>query len=142
MPRSLSPLIRVLIVDDEADFASALATRLQKRGFAADAVFGGHAAVERIAQQPYDVVVLDLKMPDQDGLSTWQEIRRLDLHVQAIVLTGHGTAAAGIGGMALGAADFLQKPVDIELLCDVIRAAAALAGDSRTGVAHHGDRGR
>ncbi len=123
--------IRVLIVDDEEDFATALVERLRRRGFAADAVFNGQAALERLSASPYDVAVLDLKMPGIDGLTALREIKRAGLEVAVVVLTGHGTVASGIDGMQIGAADFLQKPVDLEALCTAIRAAAERGRDER-----------
>ncbi len=125
--------IRVLVVDDEEDFATALVERLQRRGFAADAVFAGRAALDRLAATSYDVAVLDLKMPGLDGLATLREIKRTRLDVAVIVLTGHGTVASGIDGMQIGAADFLQKPVDLDALCTAIRAAADRAGTANQG---------
>ncbi len=125
--------IRVLIVDDEEDFATALVERLRRRGFAADAVFSGRAALERLSGNPHDVAVLDLKMPGIDGLTTLREIKRAGLDVAVIVLTGHGTVASGIDGMQIGAADFLQKPVEMEALCTAIRAAAERAGTANQG---------
>ncbi len=119
--------IRVLIVDDEEDFATALAERLRRRGFAADAVFTGQAALERLSADTHDVAVLDLKMPGIDGLTTLREIKRAGLEVAVVVLTGHATVASGIAGMQIGAADFLQKPVDLDALCTAVRAAAERA---------------
>jgi DNA-binding response OmpR family regulator len=116
--------IRVLVVDDERDFAAAIVQRLVKRGFLASAVFSGPEALEAVKKADYDAVVLDLKMPGMDGLQTLREIRQIEPEMQVLVLTGHGTVAAGIGGMQLGAADFLQKPVTIEKLCSAIQAAA------------------
>jgi two-component system OmpR family response regulator len=129
----LPEAIRVLIVDDEEDFATALVERLRRRGFAADAVFSGRAALERLSGNPHDVAVLDLKMPGIDGLTTLREIKRAGLDVAVIVLTGHGTVASGIDGMQIGAADFLQKPVEMEALCTAIRAAAERAGTANQG---------
>ena len=125
--------IRVLIVDDEEDFATALVERLRRRGFVADAVFSGRAALERLSGSRHDVAVLDLKMPGIDGLTTLREIKRAGLDVAVIVLTGHGTVASGIDGMQIGAADFLQKPVEMEALCTAIRAAAERAGTANQG---------
>ncbi len=129
MPES----IRVLIVDDEEDFATALVERLRRRGFAADAVFAGQVALERLSAGTYDVAVLDLKMPGVDGLATLREIKRAGLEVAVVVLTGHGTVASGIEGMQIGAADFLQKPVDLDTLCTAIRAAAEHAREPKGG---------
>ncbi len=116
--------VRVLIVDDEEDFATALVQRLRRRGFVADAVFTGEAALERLTASPHDVTVLDLKMPGMDGLATLRGIKRAGLAVAVVVLTGHATVSSGIEGMQIGASDFLQKPVDLNVLCTAIRAAA------------------
>jgi len=119
-----SPRIRVLVVDDEEDFAVALAARLERRGFAAAFVFNGPDAVAAARAGAVDVAVLDLKMPGMDGLETLRELARVAPAVRVIVLTGHGTVASGIEGMRVGAEDYLQKPADIETLCTAIVAAA------------------
>lgn len=121
MPHSA---IRVLVVDDEEDFASALVTRLARRGFSARAAFSGTEALAELASHPTEVVILDLKMPGMDGIESLQRIRRRYPGVQIIVLTGHGTVASGVEGMRIGAADYLRKPVPIETLCTAILAAA------------------
>ncbi|MEW5984733.1 MAG: response regulator [Acidobacteriota bacterium] len=125
--------IRVLVVDDEVDFATALASRLQRRGFTADAVFTGEDAVRRAEAGEADVLVLDLKMPGTDGLETLRRVRRRTPSVRVIVLTGHGTVESGIDGMQIGAADFLQKPADIDTLCAAIVTAV---GHPASGDAH------
>ena len=129
--RSPESPIRVLVVDDEVDFATALADRLRRRGFAAAAAFSGDDALRRAAAGPVDVMVLDLKMPGRDGLTVMREMRRVAPSVRVIVLTGHGTVASGIEGMQIGAEDFLQKPADIDTLCTAIIAAAERAQATR-----------
>jgi two-component system OmpR family response regulator len=124
--------IRVLVVDDERDFATAIAERLVRRGFGATAVFSAAEALTHLGSSPADVVVLDLKMPGMDGLAALREIRALDPGVQVVVLTGHGTVASGITGMQEGAADFLQKPITIEVLCTAIAAAAERSRSARS----------
>jgi DNA-binding response OmpR family regulator len=116
--------LRVLVVDDEVDYATALVARLRRRGFDADAVFSGADAVARAGKGATDVVLLDLKMPGLDGLETLRAVRRVAPRVRVIVLTGHGTVASGIEGMQIGAEDFLMKPVDIDVLCIAIAACA------------------
>ncbi len=116
------------MVDDEEDFASALADRLNRRGFAAEAVFSGTAALSSLNRLRPDVIVLDLRMPGMDGLETLRRLRVSAPGVPVVVLTGHGTVAAGVEGMQLGAVDFLQKPVPIVRLCTALNAAATAAG--------------
>jgi len=134
--RGATPL-RVLVVDDEVDYATALVSRLCRRGFRADAVFSGADAVTRVGAGTTDVLLLDLKMPGLDGLATLRAVRLVAPTVRVIVITGHGTVAAGIEGMQIGAEDFLLKPVDIDVLCVAI---AATDGDTRrVGAARQGE---
>ncbi len=126
--------VKVLIVDDEIDFASTLAERLQLRDFEAEAVSGADGAVARIhgGWKP-DVVLLDLKMPGIDGLATLTLLKQEDPKLEAILLTGHGSTTAAIEGMQRGLFDYLMKPVDIGDLVQRIRNAAA----KRRGAASH-----
>jgi len=105
--------IDVLIVDDEEDFASALSARLCLKGFNASAVTSGEEALPAIANAPPHVVVLDLKMPDIDGLEVLETIKAFSQDIEVIILTGHGSVASGIEGMEHGAFDYIMKPVDL-----------------------------
>jgi DNA-binding NtrC family response regulator len=140
MPPEASGSIRVLVVDDEEEFALATATRLRRRGFDASTALSGRAAIDRLSQTTVDVVILDLRMPGMDGLDTLRSLRRLDPEVQVVFLTGHGTVASGIEGMQLGAADFLQKPVDFETLCNAINVAAERGDELRSTRQSKGER--
>jgi len=118
--------VRVMIVDDEVDFASTLAERLRLRDFDAQAVSGADEAIARIrGGWPPDVVLLDLKMPGIDGLATLTLLKKEDATLEAILLTGHGSTTAAIEGMQRGLFDYLMKPVDIGELVQRIRSAAA-----------------
>jgi DNA-binding NtrC family response regulator len=118
--------IRVLVVDDESAFAATLAERLRLRGFDAVAVGGAQEAMARTqAGFAPEVVVLDLKMPDVDGLATLTLLKQEDASVEVILLTGHGSTTAAIEGMQRGLFDYLVKPVDIGELVGRIRDAAA-----------------
>ena len=120
---------RVLIVDDELDFGTTLAERLELRGFAAKAVGGAQEAMEVLAAdwRP-DVVLLDLMMPGVDGLAALDLIKRHDPKIQVIILTGHGSTDSGIIGMQRGLFDYLMKPVDIGELIARINEAGAQEG--------------
>lgn len=118
--------LRVLLVDDELEFARTLAERLRLRGIVAQAVSGAEEALARVhgGWRP-DVVVLDLKMPGVDGLAALSLLKQEDPAVEAILLTGHGSTAAAIEGMKRGLFDYLMKPVDVGELAQKIRKAAA-----------------
>lgn len=123
------PAIRVLVVDDEEDFATSLVARLSRRGFATEWAASGSDALTALGQRAFEVVVLDLKMPGMSGLEALGAIRRRWPAVQVIVLTGHGDVESGIAGMKTGAADYLRKPIPIDDLCIAIQAAAEKGRD-------------
>ena len=120
---------RILIVDDEVDFGTTLAERLELRGYAAKAVSGAQEAMVVLADnwRP-DVVLLDLMMPGVDGLATLDLIKQHDPKIQVIILTGHGSTESGIIGMQRGLFDYLMKPVDIGELIARINEAGAQEG--------------
>jgi DNA-binding NtrC family response regulator len=123
---------RVLIVDDEGELVSALVERLALRGFEAEGVTTGDAALERAAGGAYDVILLDVKMPGLGGLELLQRIREHSPDQRVVLLTGHSSAKDAARGMALGAFDYLMKPVKIDELKRVLQQAAD-SGDSAGG---------
>jgi len=126
--------VRVLIVDDEVDFAVTLAERLRLRGFDALAVSGTEEALARLhGGFAPDVVLLDLKMPGVDGLAALSLLKQEDAGVEVILLTGHGSTTAAIEGMQRGLFDYLVKPVDIGELVEKVREAAAKRRDAASG---------
>ncbi len=115
--------MKVLVVDNEVEFASTLAARLQLRKIEAESVFSGAEALEVISIFMPDVLILDLQMPDMTGLEVLARVKAIDLTIEVILLTGHGSFDAGITGMELGAFDYLVKPVDLTQLMEKITEA-------------------
>ncbi len=113
----------VLLVDDETDFLELLSERLRNRGMIVTAVTCGEEALGRIDRQDFDIVVIDLSMPGMDGIETIKKIKTRRPQIETIILTGHATLKSGIEAMKSGAEDFLEKPVDIELLMHKIHEA-------------------
>ena len=106
----------VLLVDDEKDFLEVLTKRLRKRKLRLVAANSGAEAIRTVQDTPIDVVVLDMRMPQMDGLQTLREIKRINPGVEVIMLTGHANVETAVEGMELGAFDYLIKPVDIDEL--------------------------
>lgn len=125
------PVDTVLLVDDEVDFVETLAARLRARGLNVDTAHDGASALECAHHHRYDAVVLDLAMPDMDGLEVLRRIRATRPDQQVILLSGQGTIPAAVEATREGAMEFLEKPVDIGALLDKIRTARArrLAAD-------------
>ena len=124
--------LRVLIVDDEEELVSAIGERLNLRGFQADGVTSGLAALDHLAKHPCDVVLLDVKMPGISGLEVLQRIKHEYPHIGVVMLTGHGSKRDAREGMRLGAYDYLVKPVRIGVLSQFLRDAAAAAEEDET----------
>ena len=119
--------IRVLIVDDEEQFTLNLARLLKFRGFQVSTALDGFKAVKAVeAGEPFDVVVLDIKMPGMDGITTLTRIKKLAPQTEVIMLTGHATVESGIQAIRQGAFDYLMKPCDIEDLTEKINEACEL----------------
>jgi DNA-binding NtrC family response regulator len=116
-------LFRVLVVDDEADFVTTLVNRLRKRNLEVSGVASGEKALGLLDKEPFDVVILDVKMPGMDGVDVLREMKRKWPLVEVIMLTGHASIESGIEGMKLGAFDYIIKPMDIDDLVDKMRKA-------------------
>jgi DNA-binding NtrC family response regulator len=116
--------VRVLLVDDETLFVEALSKVLRRRGFVVGTASSAEEGIAMLAAADYEVVVLDLRMPGAGGLAGLREMSRVRPETRIIMLTGHGTVAAGIEAMLAGATDFLRKPVAVDDLVAVIQAAA------------------
>jgi DNA-binding NtrC family response regulator len=115
---------RILVVDDEQDFLETLVNRLIKRKFDASGVSNGWDALHMIKSRPFDVVVLDIKMPGgMDGIQVLQEIKKIQPGMEVLLLTGHGSLESSIEGVKLGAFDYLLKPVRIE---DILKKLALI----------------
>ena len=120
--------LHVLIVDDEEELASALEEGGGLRGFNATAVTTGAEALAYLANTSCDVVLLDVKMPGLGGLEVIKRIKQEQPGLEVVLLTGRGTAEDAEKGKALGAFDYLMKPVKIEDLVRVLLAAADREG--------------
>ena len=116
--------LKVLLVDDEKEFVSTLAERLELRGMHVEIAMDGEMALNIIENEPPQVVVLDVMMPGLSGMEVLGRIKTIDSKIQVILLTGHGATKDGIKGMQLGAFDYLIKPVDIDELIEKLNEAA------------------
>jgi len=105
---------KILLVDDEEDFTANLKKLLENRGYEVTALNSGDSALQSLCNggRP-DIMVMDLKMPGLDGISTLKEIRKHNLSIPTLVLTGHGDIGTALEAMKLGAYDYLTKPCEI-----------------------------
>lgn len=110
----------VLVVDDEYGPRESIAFSLSAE-FAVDTAGRGKDALLKIQQRSYAAIVLDIRMPEMDGIRTLEELRKTDAHVAVIMLTGYGTLLTAQQAMLAGANQYLRKPPDIAELLDAVR---------------------
>ena len=117
--------MKIIIVDDEMDLVETLVERLDLRGISALGAATGAEAIEALAKQPFDVVLLDVKMPGMSGLEVLQEIKDKWPEQKVILLTGHGSRHDADEGIRLGAYDYLMKPVSLDDLIAILTSATS-----------------
>ncbi len=117
----------VLVVDDEKNIQLTLARALSMDGYGAETAGGGEEALEKIALLPVDVVVMDVKMPDLDGLEVLRRAREARPELPVIIMSGHGSIETVRQAFKLGAFDYLEKPItEKEKLLAAVRNALRL----------------
>jgi len=115
----------VLIVDDEAAIRESLETLLEMEGYLVESAASGEDGLTRIGEHSFDLVLLDLALPDRNGMELLAEIHAQDPDLSIIMITAYGTVENAVKAMQVGAANFIQKPWDNEKLLADVRAAIA-----------------
>ncbi len=116
---------KVLLVDDEENFINTLAERMRTRGMDVSTTTSPKEALKMIEKESFDAVVLDLLMPEMNGLETLNIMKEKNPDLQVILLTGHATVEKGIEAMKSGAMDLIEKPADLKTLTEKIHKAQA-----------------
>jgi len=114
---------KILLVDDEREFVHTLSERLQTRNLDSAVVYDGEEALSFIEQDEPEVMVLDLKMPGIDGIEVLRRVKRDHPKIEVIILTGHGSEREERLARELGVFAYLQKPIDIDVLSQVMKDA-------------------
>lgn len=115
----------ILVVDDEADIRESLEGILREEGYAITTTGSGEEAIVLLRDAPYDVLLLDVWLPDRDGLDVLNEMRSLatEHRPEVIVVSGHATIETAVKATKLGAFDFLEKPLLLERTLIVVKNA-------------------
>ncbi len=116
---------RILIIDDEAEIRESLETLLQLEGYTVAVAGSGGEGLAQMGQRTFEVVMLDLALPDKNGMEVLSEIRLLHPQQAVIMITAYGTVENAVRAMQSGATNFIQKPWDNEKLLADVRAAVA-----------------
>jgi DNA-binding NtrC family response regulator len=120
---SASALGCILIIDDEAEIRESLQTLLELEGYEVDSAANGDEGFVRLGERPFDLVLLDLALPDRNGIDVLSEIREHDPQLPVIMITAYGTVENAVRAIQAGATNFVQKPWDNEKLLADVRAA-------------------
>jgi len=105
---------KVLIIDDEAGIRSSLKGILEDENYAVKTADSGEQALQIIRREKFDIVFLDIWLPEMNGIEVLKEIKAVDENIQVVMITGHGSIETAIKATKLGAYDFLEKPLTLE----------------------------
>jgi two-component system OmpR family response regulator len=120
--------LRILLVDDEDDFLEATSKRLRRRGFEVRTATRCEGALREVEAGWPRVVVLDVMLPDGNGLDCLRRMKRAAPRLPVLMLTAHASLQAGLEGIAQGASEYCLKPIDLDELVEKIRIAVNDAG--------------
>ncbi len=120
----------ILIVDDEAGILTAVSQLLEDEGYRTSTTSSGEEALELYAKERPAVVLLDIWLPDRDGLEILQALREMDRHATVVMMSGHGTVPTAVKAIKMGAHDYLEKPLSDEPTLHAVQAAAKARKDS------------
>jgi DNA-binding NtrC family response regulator len=115
----------ILLVDDELVFTTNMSRLLTNRGYQVTTVKNGEEAMAALKEKSFDVMVLDLKMPVMDGITTLEKMKALNVLTEVLILTGHGSMDTAFQAIEMGAYDYVTKPCEIAELVSKIEAAHA-----------------
>lgn len=108
--------MHILVVDDEEAQRTLLAGFLEKKDYTVTTAASGKEAIDKNRITGFDLVILDLKMPEIDGIETMAKMKEIDPETDFIILTGYGTVESAVEAMKLGAYDYLNKPINLDEL--------------------------
>jgi DNA-binding response OmpR family regulator len=131
--------MQILLVEDDQSLASGISKALRNEGFVTNHVSDGKSALHVVDAEPPDIIVLDLGLPDMDGLEVLKSIRRQGSAIPVLILTARSSIDARVSGLDLGADDYLPKPFETpELIARlrVIERRLSTSQDSRISVAN------
>jgi len=115
--------IRLLIIDDEANFLKAIAQRLQMRGFDVTTASNGTTGIEIARKHKFDLALLDLKMPGMNGRQVLEILKQEHRFIEVVIITGHGSLDSAVECTKLGAFDYLPKPYELDKLLETLKDA-------------------
>lgn len=119
----MEPRANILIVDDEVGFCELIQGILVKEGYTVDTATSSHESLNLLRQNTYDIVYVDLKMPEMDGLELLKIIKEIDENIIVLMITGYGTIETAVDAMKYGAYDYITKPFQKDEIKKITRKA-------------------
>ena len=114
--------MQLLLIEDEEEASRAITRALRQQQHAVDTANDGESGMEKISATPYDLIILDIRLPGKDGFSVCKELRQAGTHTPILMLTASGAYEDRVKGLDLGADDYLVKPFDLNELLARVRA--------------------
>ncbi len=127
----------ILIVEDDREVLDLLIRILLNKGYTAMKAESGSQALHVAARIRPDLVILDLNLPDCNGIDVLEQLKAIDEAIQVIILTGYGSREAARSAMEIGAFDFLTKPFEVHELCSAVQKALMPASPGLSRENHH-----
>ena len=113
----------ILVVDDEAGVRNSLSGVLEDEGYRVDTVSSAEAALDRLVSEQYDLVLLDIWLPNMDGMEAFEQIRKRNLDTAVVMISGHGSIESAVKAIQLGAYNFVEKPLSLDKTVIAVRNA-------------------
>lgn len=131
--------VRVLLVEDEKRLARSIEKQLQHEGYSVEMVYDGVEAEERALSRAYDIIVLDINLPKRSGFDVLHELRSQSYNTPVLILSARDDIKDRVGGLQLGADDYIVKPFDLSELIARIETILRRSGHSRTSILQAAD---
>ena len=119
---------KILIVDDEKQFRESTKRLLLRKGYHAEAAGSGTEALEKIGKESFDLMLVDIRMPEMNGLEMLQRAKKMAPEIMALIITGYGTDKLEKEAMQSGVDGFVNKPITIDKLTKIIDETLARRG--------------
>jgi DNA-binding NtrC family response regulator len=117
---------KVLIVDDDRDIVSIVSTILRGKGWDITAAYSGQEALEAVTSSKPDIILLDIMMPEMNGIEVLKRIKKIDADARIIMITAFGDVESYLDSMELGAYEYINKPFETDELLEMIDRVAAV----------------
>jgi len=129
--------MRLLLVEDDVQLAKGLRESLKSENYSTDTVFNGNDALTAIKSGDFDIIILDLGLPDMDGLAVLKQAKQIDKSLPILILTARDGIESKVEGLDLGADDYLAKPFDMSELLARLRVIERRLGNHSSAVIKH-----